>query len=363
LTHFSDCETKISKTKYIEIFKSNNPAASGGYFSTRGFHICFSAKKIKDILFMAKPRILFMGTPAFALPALRLLHEKKYPIIGVVTQPDRPKGRGLKEVAPPVKMQAQEFNLPVFQPAKVKDESFLNVFREMNPDMVVLVAFGQILPKAIIDYPPLKCLNIHPSLLPKYRGAAPLNWQIIRGETKTGVSIMIMDEGMDSGDILLQEETPLRNDETFGDLHDRLAQFGATMLIKSIEQMANGTAQRKKQDASVATFAPRLTKETGKINWNNKSSDIVNLIRGLSPSPTAHTSLEGQTLKIFSAIAQPGKVDQPPGTIGTATIQGLPVAAADGYVILKDVQLAGKKRMLIADFLRGYHLKPEMILK
>ena len=172
---------------------------------------------------MAKPRILFMGTPAFALPSLRLLHEQKYPIIGVVSQPDRPQGRGLKEVAPPVKILAQEFGLPVFQPEKVKDPSFLEIFQKLNPDMVVVVAFGQILPKEIIDYPPLKCLNIHPSLLPKYRGAAPLNWQIIRGETKTGVTIMLMDEGMDSGDILMQEETEIGATETYGELHDRLA--------------------------------------------------------------------------------------------------------------------------------------------
>lgn len=311
---------------------------------------------------MAKPRILFMGTPDFALPALRLLYEQCYPIIGVVTQPDRPKGRGLKDVAPPVKILAKELGLPVFQPIKVKDESFLKVFREINPDMVVLVAFGQILPKAIIDYPPLKCLNIHPSLLPKYRGAAPLNWQIIHGETKTGVSIMIMDDGMDSGDILLQEETQLGAAETFGELHDRLSQFGALLLIKSIEQIAHGTAERKPQDPSTATFAPRLKKETGKINWNNKAADIVNLIRGLSPSPTAYTSLGGISLKIFTATEQPGKVDHIPGTIISADTEGLPVAAADGYVILKDIQLAGKKRMMIADFLRGHPLKPETVL-
>lgn len=311
---------------------------------------------------MAKPRILFMGTPAFALPALRLLREQDYPIIGVVTQPDRPKGRGLKEVAPPAKILAQDLGLPVFQPEKVKDESFLKIFRKLNPDMVVLVAFGQILPKAIIDYPPMKCLNIHPSLLPKYRGAAPLNWQIIRGEIKTGVSIMIMDEGMDSGDILLQKETPLGHTETFGELHDRLAELGASLLIKSIEQMTNGTAKRIQQDASVATFAPRLTKETGKINWNHKASDIVNLIRGLSPSPTAYTSLDGLPLKIFSAVALTEYVDQSPGAIISANTDGLPVAAADGFVILKDIQLAGKKRMMFADFLRGHPLNPETVL-
>lgn len=312
---------------------------------------------------MAKPRILFMGTPDFALPALRLLHDENYPIAGVVTQPDRPKGRGLKEVAPPVKLLAQEFGLPVFQPQKVREESFLEIFRKLNPDMVMLVAFGQILPKAIIDYPPLKCLNIHPSLLPKYRGAAPLNWQIIHGETKTGLTIMLMDEGMDSGDIILQEETELGATETFGELHDRLAQLGATMLTKAIEQMTNGTAKRKPQDASGVTFAPRLTKETGKINWNNKASDIVNLIRGLSPMPSAYTYLDGQSLKIFKAEAQPGNINQPPGAIGSANPAGLPVAAADGYVILKDLQLAGKKRMQISDFLRGHQLKPGSVLQ
>ena len=228
--------------------------------------------------------------------------------------------------------------------------------------MVVLVAFGQILPRAIIDYPPLKCLNIHPSLLPKYRGAAPLNWQIIRGETKTGVSIMIMDESMDSGDILLQEETPLGAAETFGELHDRLAQLGAQLLIKSIEQVAGGTAQRKQQDASDATLAPRLTKETGKIDWNNKAGNIINLIRGLSPAPTAHTTLEGLPLKIFKAVAQPGKVQNSPGTIVEVNSDGLTVAAADGYVILRDIQLAGKKRMTVADFLRGHHVKVGSIL-
>jgi methionyl-tRNA formyltransferase len=312
---------------------------------------------------MAKPRILFMGTPAFALPSLRLLHAQGYPIIGVVSQPDRPQGRGLKEVAPPVKILAQELGLPIFQPEKVRDASFLETFYQIKPDMVVVVAFGQILPKEIIDYPPLQCLNIHPSLLPKYRGAAPINWPIIRGETKTGVTIMLMDEGMDSGDILLQQETDIEAAETYGDLHDRLAQLGAIMLIKTIEQVVAGTAQRKSQDAAGVTFAPRLKKETGKINWQDSVFDIVNLIRGLSPTPAAYTQLEGQILKIFSAEAKQNKVSEAPGTVGAASESGLSVAAADGYVILKDAQLAGKKRMLISDFLRGHHLKPETVLQ
>jgi methionyl-tRNA formyltransferase len=311
---------------------------------------------------MAKPRILFMGTPAFALPALEMLHTNSYPLIGVVTQPDRPQGRGQKEIAPPVKIVAQKFGLPVFQPEKIKDASFLEIFLQLKPDMVVVAAFGQILPKFIIDSPPLKCLNIHPSLLPKYRGAAPLNWSIIRGETKTGVTIMLMDEGMDSGEILLQQETNIDPEENYGQLHDRLATQGASLLITAIEQMAAGSALRQAQDSSLVTFAPRLKKETGLINWNYSVHDIVNLIRGLSPAPAAYTFLNGQSLKIFSATAAKDKVSSAPGTTGTETPQGLPVAAADGYVFLKDVQLAGKKRMAAHDFLRGYRIKPQTIL-
>lgn len=311
---------------------------------------------------MAKPSILFMGTPAFALPSLQMLHENKYPIIGVVSQPDRPRGRGLKEVAPPVKVLAQKIGLPFFQPEKVKDQSFIELFKKLNPEIVVVVAFGQILPKVIIDLPPLKCLNIHPSLLPKYRGAAPLNWPIIRGETKTGVTIMLMDEGMDSGDILLQQETNIDVDETYGELHDRLASTGASLLVEAIDQVVAGKSVRKPQDTSGVTFAPRLKKETGKINWHNNVFDIVNLIRGLSPTPAAYTLLEGQVLKIFSAETNQNRVSETPGTIGTVNANGLPVAASDGYVILKDVQLAGKKRMLAQDFLRGHRLNPKTIL-
>lgn len=311
---------------------------------------------------MNKPRILFMGTPAFALPALEMLHNSQYQIIAVVTQPDRPAGRGQKEAAPPVKLLAQKFGLPVLQPLKVKDPSFLATFNQLNPDMVVVAAFGQILPKAIIDFPPQKCLNIHPSLLPKYRGAAPLNWSIIHGETKTGVTIMLMDEGMDSGDILTQEETPLGAAETCGALHDRLAKLGATLLLRTIDQVVSGAARRQPQDTAGVTFAPRLMKETGKINWQDNVFNIVNLIRGLSPSPAAYTSLEGLSLKIFTAEGRVTETIQQPGTMGALSDAGLPVAASDGYVMLKYVQLAGKKRMLISDFLRGYRLTEGSVL-
>jgi len=312
---------------------------------------------------MAKPRILFMGTPAFALPALEMISSHNYPVIGVVTQPDRPAGRGQKEVAPPVKLLAQKLGLPVFQPQKVKDKSFLDIFYQLNPEMVVVAAFGQILPKDIIEFPKLGCLNIHPSLLPKYRGAAPLNWSIIRGEPKTGVTIMLMDEGMDSGDILLQQETPLSATETYGQLHDRMANQGADLLLTAIEQVITGTALRQPQDSSAVTIAPRLTKETGKINWQENCTNIVNLIRGLCPAPAAYTFLEGQALKVFAAESKPGKIKEMPGTIGADTSYGLSVAAADGYVILKELQLAGRKRMLVNEFLRGYRLLPGTILQ
>lgn len=308
-----------------------------------------------------KPRILFMGTPAFALPAMEMLHSR-YPIVAVVTQPDRPRGRGQKTLASPVKLLAQQFGLPVLQPSRVKDPSFLDTLDQFKPDMIVVAAFGQILPKSVIDYPRFGCLNIHPSLLPKYRGAAPLNWSIIRGETKTGATIMLMDEGMDSGDILIQEETPLDDDETYGHLHDRLSKLGANLLLRTIGPVVDGSASRRPQDKNGVTFAPRVTRETGRINWGNNTINIVNLIRGLSPTPAAYTSLDGKTLKVFSAARQPADMIKQPGAISTPAAAGLPVAAADGYVILKDVQLAGKKRMLIDDFLRGYHLPPGSIL-
>ena len=311
---------------------------------------------------MPRPRILFMGTPAFALPALEQLCTRDYPVIGVVTQPDRPRGRGQKEIAAPVKILAQKLGLPVYQPEKVKDPQFLKIFYELNPEMVVVAAYGQILPREIIDFPPLKCLNIHPSLLPRYRGAAPINWAIIRGETKTGVTIMKMDEGMDSGDIILQQETPIDADEDFGRLHDRLAVQGASLLIEAIDQVAAGTAAFQKQNAAAVTFAPRLQKEDGRINWNSGAQDIVNLIRGLSPAPAAYTYLSGQQLKIFAAACEKGGVKDAAGKIGAKTNNGLPVAAADGYVILKEIQLAGKKRMPVSDFLRGFHLDPDTVL-
>jgi len=310
-----------------------------------------------------KLRILFMGTPEFAVPTLEGLVEKGYPPIAVVTQPDRPRGRGRTSEAPPVKTAAEKYAIPVLQPERVRDEEFLRVFRELAPELVVLVAFGQILPKEIIDFPALGCVNVHPSLLPRYRGAAPINWALIRGEVRTGVTIMRMDEGVDSGDILFQEETPIGPEDNFDSLHDRLAEQGARLLLKTVGELVKERVKRYPQDHALATYAPRLKKEDGHVNWGADVGDILNRIRGLSSSPGAYAVVKGKQLKIFAATGEEGAVSGVPGSIGPETEKGLPVAAANGRVYIKEVQLEGKKRMGIRDFLRGFRVPPGEILR
>jgi methionyl-tRNA formyltransferase len=300
-----------------------------------------------------------MGTPEFAVPSLELLVEKAWTIIGVVTQPDRPKGRGQRLIASPVKEAAVRHGLTVHQPEKVRAPEFLEIFRGLAPDMVVLVAFGQILPKEIINGPPLGCVNVHPSLLPKYRGAAPMNWALIRGEQKTGISIMRMDEGVDSGDILLQEETAIEPGETYDHLHDRLAVLGAKCLLRTLEGLACGSVHRIPQDPALATIAPRLKKEDGRIRWEAPARDIAHFVAGLSSVPGAHTLLDGKILKVYSAEAEEAPMCcETPGTIVGPAPKGLKIAAGGGYVYLKDVQLESKKRLPITDFLRGFRFSP-----
>jgi len=308
---------------------------------------------------MPKPKILFMGTPEFAVPSLEILIQNGYPVIGVVTQPDKPKGRGRQMAPSPVKITALENGLSVIQPERVREASFLELFRQMAPDAVVVAAFGQILPKEILENPPLGCVNVHPSLLPRFRGAAPMNWTLIRGEEKTGVTIMFMNEGVDTGDLLLQEETPVETDETYDHLHDRLAKTGAVLLLKALGDIEAGTAVRRPQDDALATFAPRLKKEDGLIDWQGKARDIARLIRGLSSTPGAYSSLDGKMLKIFMATAEAAAVREPAGTVGPVSEKGLRIAASDGYVHIRDIQLEGKKRLSVQDFLRGYRLREQ----
>ncbi|MDI6777210.1 MAG: methionyl-tRNA formyltransferase [Syntrophales bacterium] len=307
------------------------------------------------------PKILFMGTSEFAVPSLAILVKNGYPIVGVVTQPDRPRGRGKMVQPSPVRIFAEENHLSVIQPEHVRDKEFLSAFRSLSPDMVVVAAFGQILPGEIIGTPEMGCINVHPSLLPKYRGAAPINWALIQGGEKTGVTIILMDEGLDSGDILLQEETLIGTEETFGELHDRLSEMGAELLLKTIGTIVEGTVRRIPQDASAATYVRRLNKEDGCVCWDTNVRDIANLIRGLSPSPGAYTFLEGKKLKIFAVKGEETSVTEPAGKIVRETEKGLQVAAKNGYIYLHDVQLENRKRMSVHDFLRGYRIAPGAI--
>jgi methionyl-tRNA formyltransferase len=312
---------------------------------------------------MPHARIIFMGTPEFAVPSLEALVEKGYPIAAVITQPDRPQGRGRTDAPPPVKRCALSHGLPVLQPERVRDGEFLAVLRDIAPDLIVVAAFGQILPREMLEIPPLGCINVHPSLLPKFRGAAPINWAIIRGEEVTGVTIMEMAEGVDSGAIIHQEETPIAPAETFGQLHDRLAALGSTLLLRSVALLEEGEARPVPQDHAMATHAPRLKKEDGLIRWDRQVREIVDLIRGLSPQPCAYTFLAGKMLKVFAASGREVPVGEQPGTVLLPpSPEGLAVAAANGCVLLRDVQLENKKRMPVHEFLRGYRFAPETVL-
>jgi methionyl-tRNA formyltransferase len=311
---------------------------------------------------MIKPSILFMGTPNFAVPALEGLVAGGWPVIAVVTQPDRPQGRGQTLAPPPVKVTAEGLSLPVLQPEKVRHPDFLETFRKLAPDLVIVAAFGQILPTEIIRGPKMGCINIHPSLLPKYRGAAPINRALMQGEEKTGVTIMQMDEGVDSGAILIQEETPIGPEENFGELHDRLSLMGADMLRMALAMLLSGTLLPRSQDHRLATAAPRIGREEGRIDWKKDCRQIVSLIRGLSPAPCAQTLLGGKQLRIFAATAEPADVAEAPGTINGEAAGTLRVAAGNGYVLLKEVQAEGKKRMTVHDFLRGCRISPGQIL-
>ena len=311
---------------------------------------------------MIKPSILFMGTPVFAVPALEGLVKGGWPVIAVVTQPDRPQGRGQTLAPPPVKVTAEGLSLPVLQPEKVRHPDFLETFRKLAPDIVVVAAFGQILPTEIIRGPKEGCINIHPSLLPKYRGAAPINRALMEGEEKTGITIMQLDEGVDSGAILLQEETPIGPEENFGELQDRLAIMGADLLRMALAMLLSGTLLPHPQDHRLATAAPRISREEGRIRWERDCGQIVSLVRGLSPVPCAHTLLGGKQLRIFSAAAEPADAAEAPGTVIGEAAGILRVAAGNGYVLLKEVQAEGKKRMTVSDFLRGCPIAPGQIL-
>jgi len=302
-------------------------------------------------------RIAFMGTPRFALPSLQLLLDRAEHIVAVITQPDRPAGRGQHIVPPPVKECALRHGLAVLQPLNVRDADFIAQVKKLAPDLIVVVAFGQILPRTLLDIPRYGCVNVHASLLPFYRGAAPINWVLINGETETGVTIMLLDEGMDTGDILLQEKLSIAPTDTVATLHDRLAHSGALLLGKALDQLVSTGWSPKPQDHAHATYAPLLKKEDGVILWHKSAREIYNQIRGMNPWPGCFTYLQGKLLKVFAAEIGESEAQGTPGTIVEVSQSGITVATGSGMLVLKEIQLEGKKRMPAEEFIKGKNIQ------
>jgi methionyl-tRNA formyltransferase len=304
--------------------------------------------------------IVFMGTPDFSVPALRILLENTYDVHTVVTQPDRPKGRGRKIVPSAVKVFAERHKIPILQPEKVRSQEIQQRLKDIAPEVIVVVAYGQILPESILHIPKLGCINIHASLLPKYRGAAPIHWAIIRGEKETGVTTMLMDKGMDTGDMLLQKKIPIEEEDTAGTLHDKLSLVGAELLLQTLQHLEQGTITPTPQNREAATYAPLLKKEDGRINWQEPASQIYDKVRGLFPWPGAYTSFQGKTLKLLKVRVEQEPVNSnlpAPGTVvALDNIAGPIIATGDRYIRILKVQPENKKPMHCSDFCRGYHL-------
>lgn len=308
-------------------------------------------------------RVIFMGTPDFAVPSLEALLTK-HEVVLVVTQPDKPKGRGKKMVPTPVKACALEHGIPVLQPEKVKEPEFVEQLRSYEPDLIAVTAFGQILSEPILEMPKYGCINVHGSLLPKYRGAAPMQWSIIDGEKVTGITTMYMAKGLDSGDMLLKAEVEITDEDTFATIHDKMAVTGANLLLDTLDQLEAGTLERIPQDHDAATYAPIITKETGHIDWTKNRQDIINLIRGLNPVPAAYTIYEEEVLKIFGAALSDVQADSAAnGEIVAVVKKGFVVKCGDGCLLITEVQARGGKRMMTDAYLRGHAMKEGILLQ
>lgn len=307
-------------------------------------------------------KIVFMGTPDIAVGCLQKIIDEKHEILGVVTQPDKPVGRGKKMGMPPVKELALKYDIPVYQPIKARDEEFVQVLRELNPDLIVVVAFGQILPKSILDIPKLGCVNVHVSLLPKYRGAAPINWVIINGEEKTGVTTMYMDEGLDTGDMILTSEFALNDEITAGELHDIMKEEGALVLKETIDLIAKGEAPRIPQNHEEFTYAPMMNKILGQIDFSKSAKEIHNLVRGVNPWPSAYTTYKGQTMKVWKTKVLNETSDKHPGTILKVDKDGIRVSTKDNVLLIKEIQMPGKKRVLVEEYIKGNSIETNEIL-
>lgn len=302
-------------------------------------------------------RVIFMGTPDFSVGTLEALVEAGHEVCLAVTQPDKPKGRGKEMQFPPVKEAAMAHGIPVFQPVKVREAACVEELANYHADVIVVIAFGQILPKEILELTPYGCVNVHASLLPKYRGAAPIQWSIIDGEEVTGVTTMQMDEGLDTGDMLLKTEVVIAADETGESLHDKLSEAGATLCVETLKGLEEGTIVAKKQGESPTHYASMLTKKMGNINWTASAVEIERLIRGLNSWPSAYTHWEEKVVKIWSAEATEEQTQAQPGTVTRVTKDRIAVQTGAGTLLIKELQIPGKKRMQTDAFLRGYHLE------
>lgn len=308
-------------------------------------------------------RVIFMGTPDFSVGTLEALIAAGHEVCLAVTQPDKPKGRGGKMQYTPVKEKALFYNIPVYQPKKVRDPECVEELRKYNADVMVVVAFGQILPKEILEMTPYGCINVHASLLPKYRGAAPIQWAIIEGEEVTGVTTMQMDEGLDTGDMILKTEVPVAADETGESLHDKLAAAGAALCVETLKALENGTAVREKQGESPTAYAKMLTKELGDIDWAEPAVKIERIVRGLNSWPSAYTHWNGKVMKIWRAAAEAAETaDVQPGTVVSVEKESFAVQTGDGILRVLEVQMPGKKRMDAGAFLRGNTMEPGELL-
>jgi methionyl-tRNA formyltransferase len=311
---------------------------------------------------MPKFQTIFMGAPDFAVPALKTLQQQGHRISMVVTQPDRPKGRGRLLSAPPVKIAAQELGLPVIQPESVKTQSFHETMAEHRPDLFVVVALGHILPRRILELAPMGAVNLHASLLPKYRGPAPIQWAIINGETETGVTSMLMDAGLDTGEILLSKKIPICGTDTAGSLHDRLAKLSAHVLADTLEAFAAGTIRPVAQDHGQATYAPLLKKSDGRMDWSRPAEYLERFVRGMCPWPGAHTYWGSKRVNIFSARVVPMSEPRPPGTVLASFSDELRVATGNDALSILELQLASGRRMHVRDFLKGAAISPATVL-
>ncbi|MCC8024106.1 MAG: methionyl-tRNA formyltransferase [Clostridium sp.] len=305
-------------------------------------------------------RIVFMGTPDFSVPALRALVEAGHQVTGVVTQPDKPRGRGREMQMTPVKIQAMEYNIPVYQPVKVREDGFVQILKEMAPDVMVVIAFGQILPQKVLDIPKFGCINIHASLLPKYRGAAPIQWCVIDGQKETGVTTMMMDAGLDTGDMLEKVVIPIGDKETGGSLHDKLSMAGGDLILSTLKKLEEGTLVPVPQTEEGTCYAKMLTKSLGDIDWGRSAVSIERLIRGLNPWPSAYTKWRGKTVKIWDAdvladekLGEAAK-EASAGQVVCSDRHSLIVKTGEGLLSIRELQIEGKKRMDIEAFLRGY---------